>query len=278
MAAGADAEPFANRTAIAVGRDHVLGAHRVGLAADDISDAGGDAAGVLLERNQLGCVAHRRAELFGARANERLQALLGHEQTGRRTDRGDAVVEVGDIGRDLPAGERLDGVDAAVRIELLLGGGPHPVFEPDGTEHLKGAQMKMPGARMDGGAVVTLDRQVRHAVPGEECRGGQPDQAAADDEDIGLDHALAAGPGVSRTPLYFILRHTSAEQAGKTGFHPGASPGQAFSGSCFLVEHDLFGKPASTPDQVRGRLFPDHAFWWSMIFSENRLPLFRIML
>src|SRR5215472_13536188 len=27
----------------------------------------------------------------------------------------------------------------------------------------------------------------------------------------------------------------------------------------FLFEHDLFGKPASTPDQVRGRLFPDQA-------------------
>jgi uncharacterized protein len=25
------------------------------------------------------------------------------------------------------------------------------------------------------------------------------------------------------------------------------------------VQHDLFGKPVSTPDQVRGRLFPDHA-------------------
>ena len=24
------------------------------------------------------------------------------------------------------------------------------------------------------------------------------------------------------------------------------------------MEHDLFGKPASTPDQVRGKLFPDH--------------------
>jgi hypothetical protein len=40
----------------------------------------------------------------------------------------------------------------------------------------------------------------------------------------------------------------------------------------FFVEHDLVGKPAST--------FPDHAlaFLWSMILSENRLPLFRIML
>jgi hypothetical protein len=45
-----------------------------------------------------------------------------------------------------------------------------------------------------------------------------------------------------------------------------------------LVAHDLFGKPDATPDQVRGKLFPDHAFWWRMIFSENRMPLFRIML
>jgi hypothetical protein len=26
-----------------------------------------------------------------------------------------------------------------------------------------------------------------------------------------------------------------------------------------LVEHDLFGKPAFIPDQVRAKLFPDHA-------------------
>jgi hypothetical protein len=34
----------------------------------------------------------------------------------------------------------------------------------------------------------------------------------------------------------------------------------------------LFEKPLST--------FPDHALdlWWSMIFPENRYPLFRIML
>ena len=30
-------------------------------------------------------------------------------------------------------------------------------------------------------------------------------------------------------------------------------------GHCFSLEHDLFGKPLSIPDQVRGRLFPDHA-------------------
>jgi hypothetical protein len=39
-----------------------------------------------------------------------------------------------------------------------------------------------------------------------------------------------------------------------------------------LLEHDLFRKPVSTPDQVRGRLFRDHARVWRVIFSENRFP------
>jgi len=37
-----------------------------------------------------------------------------------------------------------------------------------------------------------------------------------------------------------------------------------------FFEHDLSGKPVST--------FQDHAAWLSMIFSENRFPLFRITL
>src|SRR5579883_92121 len=43
-----------------------------------------------------------------------------------------------------------------------------------------------------------------------------------------------------------------------------------FSGSCFWLEHDLVGKPLHT--------FPDHAFYLSMVSSENRFALFRIML
>jgi CrcB protein len=30
----------------------------------------------------------------------------------------------------------------------------------------------------------------------------------------------------------------------------------------YLFKHDLFGKPVSTPHQVRGRLFPDRALAW----------------
>ena len=63
-AAGANAEPLADRAAVAVGGDHIFGADRVGLAADDVSDEAGDAVGVLFERHQLGRIAHRRAQLL----------------------------------------------------------------------------------------------------------------------------------------------------------------------------------------------------------------------
>ena len=183
-----DAEPVADRAAVAVGRDHVFGADCVGLAADHIPDEAGDAVGVLFERYQFGRIKHRRAQLLGAVANERFEALLGHEQAGRGTDCGDTFIEVGDVGRNLLAGERLDGVDAAVRIELLLRCRLDAGLKPDRAQHLERAQVKMPGARMDGGAMVALDRERRHAMPGEKACGGKPDQAAADDQHVGFDH------------------------------------------------------------------------------------------
>jgi hypothetical protein len=109
-----------HRTAVAVGGDHILGANRFGLAGNDVLDETGDAVRVLLERDQLGRVAHRRPQLFGAGPNERLEALLGHEQARRWADRGDAFVEIGDVCGDLLARQRLHRVDAAIGIELLL--------------------------------------------------------------------------------------------------------------------------------------------------------------
>src|SRR5271166_3371339 len=44
----------------------------------------------------------------------------------------------------------------------------------------------------------------------------------------------------------------------------------------FLVEHDLFGKPASTPDHVRGRLFPDHALVNYLLKKKPRPLVLRI--
>jgi hypothetical protein len=131
----ADAELRADRAAVAVGGNHVFGANGVSVAGQHIPDKAGDAAGVLLEGGQLGGVTHGRAELFGALVNKRLETLLSQEQPGRRADRGHAFIEVGDIGRDLLAGERFDRIDAAVRIELFLRRSPHPRLKPDRAKH-----------------------------------------------------------------------------------------------------------------------------------------------
>jgi hypothetical protein len=62
----------------------------------------------------------------------------------------------------------------------------------------------------------------------------------------------------------------SALVAPENRYTPRIACGACFSGSCSLFEHDLFGKPLHT--------FPDHARCLSMICSENRYTLFRIML
>ena len=68
-----DAKPFADWAAVAVGGDHVFRADGVGLAGVDVADVAGDAVGVLFERYHLGGVAERRAQFFGAGANQRLE-------------------------------------------------------------------------------------------------------------------------------------------------------------------------------------------------------------
>jgi hypothetical protein len=52
----------------------------------------------------------------------------------------------------------------------------------------------------------------------------------------------------------------------------------AFRDHALLLEHDLFRKPASTPAFARAGFFGIMLYYWSMIFSENRHPLFGIML
>src|ERR1700734_4080043 len=49
------------------------------------------------------------------------------------------------------------------------------------------------------------------------------------------------------------------------------SPLLRLSSRFLTLEHDLLGKPDSTPDRVRGRLFPDHAL--SLDLGQNGLHL-----
>jgi hypothetical protein len=69
----------------------------------------------------------------------------------------------------------------------------HPSLKPDRAQHFQGTEMKMAGARVDGSAVIALDRQRLDAVPREERRCRKPNQTAADNEDISLDHAILPG-------------------------------------------------------------------------------------
>ena len=57
---------------------------------------------------------------------------------------------------------------------------------------------------------------------------------------------------------------------------PVLNPGYQHPNPGSLFERDLFAKPASTPHQVRGGLFPDHALdlWRSMIFFGKPMPTF----
>ena len=58
--------------------------------------------------------------------------------------------------------------------------------QPDGAQQLERAQLEVPGARVDRGAAVALDRQRRDAVMGEEQRRGQAHEASAHDQDRDL--------------------------------------------------------------------------------------------
>ena len=77
-------------------------------------------------------------------------------------------------------------------------------------------------------------------------------------------HARAGATGEVFPPLLTRSAERVARDAyrglreGRRMVVPG-SANQVVTAPALTLEHDLFGKPVLTPDQVRGRLFPDHA-------------------
>jgi hypothetical protein len=86
MAVHADAEPFADRAAVSVGRDDVLRPHPTLRPALQIPDDRRDAVRVLLQRRALGAVPQPSAELGGPGAQDRLERVLVDEQPHRRAE------------------------------------------------------------------------------------------------------------------------------------------------------------------------------------------------
>jgi hypothetical protein len=137
---------------------------------------------VRLEGHELGPEQVLSAEPCCPVPQHRLEPDLGDEEPiGGAEALDPVVVGVEEVG-ELLAAQALHGQDRAVLDELrrrcLLDG----LLEPDGAERLHGALVEGGRTGVDGGAAVALDEQVRHAVVGEQDRGGQPDQAAADDQ------------------------------------------------------------------------------------------------
>src|SRR5215472_573773 len=103
MTVHANAEQFADRAAVSVGRDDVFRVYRTLRPAGEIADDGRDAVSVLLERHALGAVTQPRAELLGTGTEYRLKRILIDEQPHGRAELIDPGVEVREVVRDLPA-------------------------------------------------------------------------------------------------------------------------------------------------------------------------------
>ena len=76
----------------------------------------------------------------------------------------------------------LDGVEPAIGFVQLERRRAHTILDAGDPHQFDRAQLEVAGARMDGRAVMLLDRQHLDAMLGEEHRRRQPDQAATDHE------------------------------------------------------------------------------------------------
>ena len=149
-----------------------------------------DAVVAALERGQLLAPFDRGAELLRAAVQERLEADLCHEQSSRRAQVLDALVDVAEVVLELLAAEALDRDDRAVLDEFALRGGDDLVLEADGAVELDRALVEERGARVDRSAGMPLDDERLDAVPAQEEPRREPDEAPADDQngDFAVGH------------------------------------------------------------------------------------------
>src|SRR5690606_25887105 len=142
-----------------VRRDHVIRANHAFLAAVEIADDGADAFTVVPEARHLRAIAQLGAELLGAPAQNRLEHVRVDEEAARGAAAVDARIEIRDEPRQLLAGQRLDGHDAALGIVGLARFLPRLGLETRLAQNLYRADLEVAGARMNRRAGVALDGQ-----------------------------------------------------------------------------------------------------------------------
>jgi hypothetical protein len=199
VAAHRDPELLADGAAVAVGGDEVLRADAPLRATLQIPQRDGDSRGVLCHRGALDPVAQLGSELLGAGPQDGLERVLVDEQPNGWAELIHARVEVREVARDLASRQRFDVVDAAVRVVLLLSFAPDYLLQPGRAQDLDRAQLEVAGARMDRCARVTLYRQAADSVDPQPQRGGESNEAAADDQDVGLGRLTHGAVAVCTT-------------------------------------------------------------------------------
>ncbi len=176
-------EPAPHRAVAAVGSHEVASANRAfGTVVAPFHDRG-HAFGVRLERHELGAVLEARAELLDPLPQNRLEADLRDEDSCRRAQILDALVDVPEVPVDLAASEGLDRHDRAVLDELPARGLDDLVLDARAAVQLDGSLIDERGTRMNGRTTMPLDDQRGNPVLSEEQRRRQADQTAAGDQD-----------------------------------------------------------------------------------------------
>ncbi|PQM48058.1 hypothetical protein C1Y40_01721 [Mycobacterium talmoniae] len=180
-AGGRDAQRVADRAVHPVGGDQIVGAHGLGRARIPVAHDGGDAGVVLLERAQLGAVAHLAAAPANLRQQHGLECALravlpgrfGAQPVERREDRVDV--------EGLPlfgAGQRRLGQ----HVRNPAGDGVHLVAEPQPAQDFQAAKAQVAGLRVDEHLAPLFDQHRTDAVLGQQGGHRQPGRARADDE------------------------------------------------------------------------------------------------
>src|SRR5262249_31632157 len=104
----AEPEPLAHRAVRAVGGDRVPRTHGALATCRARADDGGDAVVGLVQRGHFRRVLEPRTELGRALLDHRLEPDLRNEETWRRAQVLDALVDVAEVPVELFAAERLD--------------------------------------------------------------------------------------------------------------------------------------------------------------------------
>ena len=189
-----DAEDRAHPAPAAVGADDVPGVdHRV-LAARRVTDHGGDAVGILLERDELGREPEvGEAQLAKACDEHRLHVILGADHRTRRADRG-GLVRGGEAERHDAGGRSRQGGGDVHQWQRIEAAGADRRLHPEAPEDLHRANAHPGGPRVDRRPGVLLHEHGRHAVVRERERGHEAGRAGTDDEDRGVDRAHRGAP------------------------------------------------------------------------------------